>query len=104
MPVRGSLLDSPSQDPDGVTTKGLASHMLVNARFVVGEVLKDGEGGLDRSVGDQLHLDLVHVPLDGVALLSVALVLLVGNLELGVLTGPMALGSATSLLARAPCS
>ena len=77
---------------------------LVNARFVVGEVLKDSEGRLDGSVGDQLHLDLVHVALNGVALLSVALVLLVGNLELGVLTGSVTLGSATSLLARAPCS
>ena len=75
---------------------------LVNARFVVGEVLKDGEGCLDESIGHQLHLDLVHIPLDGVALLTVALVLLVGNLELGVLTSSMALGSATSLLARAP--
>jgi len=33
-PVRGSLLDSPAQDSDGVTTKGLASHMLQQSQLV----------------------------------------------------------------------
>ena len=37
---------------------------LVYARLVVGEILKDSEGCLDWSVGHQLHLDLVDVPLD----------------------------------------
>jgi len=75
--------------------------MLVDARLVIGEILKDSEGCLDWSVVHQLQLDLVHVPLDRVALLSIALVLLIWNLELSILTGPVTFWSATSLLARA---
>ena len=41
-----------------------AKKNLVDAGLVVGEVLKDGEGGLDRSVGHQLQLDLSHVASD----------------------------------------
>ena len=49
--------------------------MLVNPRLVVGEVLEHREGGLSGSVGHQLHLDLLHISLDGVALLAVSFVL-----------------------------
>jgi hypothetical protein len=39
--------------------------------------LVNGEGGLGGAVVHELELDLLHVPLDGVAVLAVGLVMLV---------------------------
>ena len=71
--------------------------MLVHPRLVVGEVFVHSEGGLGRPVGHQLHHDLVDVSLDGVALLSVDLVFLVGDVVAGVVSSPVTLGSGGSL-------
>ena len=100
-PVGDARLLSPTQDPDRVPAKRLPDHVLVDAGLVVGEILEDSEGRLDRSVGHQLHLDLVHISPDRVALLPVALVLLIRNLKLCILAGPVTFGSSTSFLARA---
>ena len=54
--------------PDGVPAEGRPLDVLVDAAAVVGEVGEDGEGGLDGPVLHQLHLDLLHVGLNRVAL------------------------------------
>ena len=72
--------------------------MLVHPALVVGEVLKDGEGSLSGAIGHQLQLDSLDILPDGVTLLAIGLVLLIGNIVLGIVTGSVALGSAGSLL------
>ena len=74
-PVRGPLLLPPAQQTDGVAAQGFAGNVLVNSGLVVGEVLEHSEGGLGGTVSHQLHLDLLHVSLDGVTLLAERFVL-----------------------------
>lgn len=83
-----------------MTSQWLPSHVLIHSRLVVGEVLEHGEGSLSRSIGHQLHLDSLDIPPDGVALLTIGLVLLIGDLVLGVVTGSVTLGCAGALLTR----
>ena len=97
-PVRCAPLLPPAQQSDSVTSQWLPRHVLINSRLVVGEVLEHGEGSLGRSIGHQLHLDSLDIPPDGVALLTIGLVLLIGDLVLGVVTGSVTLGCAGALL------
>ena len=57
-----------------MAAEGRPLDVLVDAAAVVGEVREDGEGGLDRPVLHQLHLDLLHIGLHRVALVAVGLV------------------------------
>lgn len=65
-PVLGSLFDAPAEYANGMTTKSLAGDMLVNAFLVLHEILVYSERSLNRSVGRNLHLDVVLVALDRV--------------------------------------
>merc|ERR1719153_1971995 len=63
-PVRSSSLHTPAQESDSMPTKRLARHMLINPRLVVGEVFIHSESRLSWTIGHQLHLDLLDVPLN----------------------------------------
>ena len=78
--------------------------MLIHSGLVVGEVLVDGESGLSGSVLHQLHHDLLNVSLDGIAVLPVDLVLLVGDVVLGVVAPPVTLGGGGPLRAGEPAA
>ena len=51
-----------------MTAEGRPLDVLVDTAAIVGEVGEDSEGGLDGPVLHQLHLDLLHVGLNRVAL------------------------------------
>ncbi len=70
--------------------------MLVDAALVVGEVRVHGEGGLDRAVVHNFHLDLLHILVDAVGAAGERLVLVVGD-GVAALAGLMALGRGAAL-------
>lgn len=76
-PVWSTVLNSPSNDLDGMSSKGSSSGVLVDSRLVGQEVLVDGEGSLDGSVSEDLLLDLFNSS-DRVRALSEVLVVVVG--------------------------
>merc|ERR1712079_918588 len=80
---------SPAQQSDGVTSQGFAGNVLINSRLVVGEVLEHREGGFSGPVSHQLHLDLLHISLDGVTLLPEGFVLLVRNVVARIVAPPV---------------
>lgn len=65
-PVWGSVVDSPSEDLDGVSSEGGSGGVYVHSSGVLVEVLVDGEGNLDWSVRKNLGLDLLDLLSDGV--------------------------------------
>lgn len=77
-PVRSTVLNTPANHLDGVTTKVLAGNVLVNTGGVGLEVLVDSEGNAD---GTLLHQLLLHVgdTLNRVRVRSEVLVLAVGD-------------------------
>ncbi|GMT10917.1 hypothetical protein PFISCL1PPCAC_2214, partial [Pristionchus fissidentatus] len=89
-PVGGSVLNSPSDDLDCVSSENLSGDVLVDSSGVLVEVLVDGECSLDGSVVEDLLLDGIDLLLDGVRRLSLELVVVVA---LGV-GGVGAFGSA----------
>merc|ERR1711973_19789 len=91
-PVRSSILFTPSQEANSVTSKRFALNVLVHSSLVVGEVLVDREGSFGGAVGHQLDLDLLDVALEGVALLAVGLILFIGHIVAWVVTTTMAFG------------
>jgi len=66
-PVRDTAFSSPSDDLDGVSSEGSSGGVDVNSTGVGQEVLVDGEGSLDGSVGEDLVLNLLNSG-DGVGL------------------------------------
>ena len=88
-PVVGVVLSSPADELDGVSTESGAGGVLVDSRLVGWEVLVDGEGGGDGSVGEDVLLDLVNTS-DSVG--GSGVVLVAGVVEGGVgLAGLLAL-------------
>lgn len=78
-PVWRSVLSSPSDDLDGVSSEVLSGGVLVDSRLVLIEVLVDGERTLDWSVCEDLRLDGGNALGDSVGGGSEVLVLGVGN-------------------------
>lgn len=74
-PVGGRAGHAPSEDSDGVTAELAARGVHVDSRLVVVEVLVDGVGGLDGSVGHDLLLDSSDGLADSVGSLSEVLVI-----------------------------
>ena len=99
-PVGRSFLHTPAHDPDGMAAESRPLDMLIDSGLVVDEVGEDGEGCLRRAVGHQLVHDLLLVAGNVVGLLAVCQVLLVGDLVVGVLAFPVALGGPAASLAR----
>jgi len=56
-PVVSAVISAPAQDLDGMATELLTRDVLVNAGLVGHEVLVDGEGSLNGTVGHDLSLD-----------------------------------------------
>jgi len=80
-----------------MTSQSFPSHMLIDSRLVVDKVFIDSEGSLSWTIGHQLHLYLLDVILDGVALLPVGFVLIIGSVVVRVFTTAMTLGGADTL-------
>jgi len=65
-PIGGAVVNAPANHLDSVATKGLAGDVLVDTRGVSLEVLIDGEGNRECSLGHELLLHGI-LTLDGVA-------------------------------------
>ena len=60
-PVRSSVLNSPSDHLDGVTSQSTSTGVVVNSALVSQKVVVDSEGNLDGSIGHDLSLDLSNL-------------------------------------------
>lgn len=77
-PVWSTVFNSPSDDLDGMSSEGSSGGVLVDSRLVGQEILIDGEGSLDGSVGEDLLLDLFNSS-NRVRALSEVLVIVIGG-------------------------
>lgn len=59
-PVVLTILDTPADNLDGMTTESITSHVLVHSRRISLEVLINSESSRDRAVGHDLHLNVVN--------------------------------------------
>ena len=60
-PKRNSSLNAPTDQLNSVESNALSRYMLVDAALVGHKVFKDLERCLDRSIGENLRLDLIHI-------------------------------------------
>lgn len=65
-PVRSAVLNSPSNNLDGVASESRASGVVVNSRLVSQEIVVDSEGSLNGTVSHDFGLDLGDLRGDGV--------------------------------------
>ena len=60
-PVAQTVLNTPADNFDGVTTSDTAGNVVVDTRLVTEEVLIDSESSLKRSVIEELVLDFINL-------------------------------------------
>lgn len=99
-PILRSVLNTPSENANGMSTQCFSCNVLIDARLVLNEIFVDGEGSFNWSICVNLHLDVVFVALNRIRWLSEMLVSLKIDLVVWIQAFVDALRCLTSAAAR----